>query len=49
MNPNMNGAARRTKLSLSYGASHIRTVQPAASAGALSAHELKRIVAGMIG
>lgn len=49
MNIETIGATRRPKLSLAYGASQGRQRPPAAAAGALPDHELRRIVAGMIG
>lgn len=48
MNIDTNRAARRPKLSLAYGASLSRP-RPAPVAGALPDHELRRLVAGMIG
>ena len=48
MNIETIGAVRRPKLSLAYGASRGRP-RPTPTVGALPDHELRRLVAGMIG
>jgi hypothetical protein len=49
MNDHRNGAARRPKLSLAYGTRRSQLSLPAAPASVLPNHEVRRLVAGMIG